>query len=109
MPYIALNRLSKIRLFSSTTGFILIFAFLLPPYNAFLSFMLRRAAIWEKFFLLVTTHYVESYKVQKLLEGNMAPRYGGDDVKKVQMGETKNLNPSKKDKICFWYLIEFWK
>ena len=32
-----------------STGFILIFAFLMSPYNAFLRFMLRRAAIWEKF------------------------------------------------------------
>ena len=44
---------------------------------------------------------IESYKVQKLLEWNMAPRYCGEDVKKVQVGETDSLNPSKKDDICF--------
>ena len=31
----------------------------------------------------------------------MAPRYCGEDVKKVQVGETDSLNPSKKDDICF--------
>ena len=92
-----------------STGFILIFAFLMSPYNAFLRFMLRRAAIWKSFLLLRTTHYVESYKVQKLLEWNMAPRYCGEDVKKVQVGETDSLNPSKKDEISFWYIKEFWK
>ena len=46
---------------------------------------------------------IESYKVQKLLEWNMAPRYCGEDVKKVQVGETDSLNPSKKDEIRFWY------
>ena len=72
--------------------------------------MLRRAAIWEKFsFAHKPTHHVESYKVQKLLEWNMAPRYCGEDVKKVQMGETDSLNPSKNDEICFWYIIEFLK
>ena len=33
----------------------------------------------------------------------MAPRYCGEDVKKVQVGETDSLNPSKKDEIRFWY------
>ena len=33
----------------------------------------------------------------------------GEDVKKVQVGETDSLNPSKRDEICFWYIKEFWK
>ena len=70
----------------------------------------RRAAIWEEFsFAHKPTHHVESYKVQKLLEWNMAPRYCGEVVKKVLMGETNSLNPSKNDEICFWYIIEFLK
>ena len=56
--------------------------------------MLRRAAIWEEFsFAHKPTHHVESYKVQKLLEWNMAPRYCGEDVKKVQMGGDRQLKP----------------
>ena len=58
--------------------------------------MLRRAAIWEEFsFAHKPTHHVESYKVQKLLEWNMAPRYCGEDVKKVQMGETDHRSPKR--------------
>ena len=92
-----------------STGFILIFAFLMSPYNAFLRFMLRRAAIWEKF------SFAQNHSLCWILQSakTFGMEYGTKILwrgcKESTSGWERQLIPPKRDKICFWYIIEFWK